>query len=122
MATTQDQSAAARLNAILVFEADDGSAQHRFCTAAEATDHLDKAAASFSGGSMFINEELGAEMVYAVSPDLRARVDEAKRKLKFEMAIRDALNRHGVPADRQLRISIKKAIDELRETVLRPLC
>ena len=120
MTTNQEQVTMPKVNTILVFE-DAGKAQHCFCTEAEATDRLQKATAAGSGGSMFINEDLGAEMVYAVSPDLRERVEEAKRKLNHDLTIRDALNRHGVPTDRDLRIKIKKAIDDLRETVLRPV-
>lgn len=120
--STQELATEAKKNTILVFEDADGTVRHAFCTQAEATERLKLATAAGSGGSMFINEDLGAEMVYAVSPDLRERVGEAKRKLRNDILVRDALNRQGVPNDRDLRIKIKKAIDELRESVLlRPL-
>lgn len=120
MTTTQQQAANAVSNTILVYE-EAGTAKHRFCTKAQATEHLDRAAAEGSAGSMFTVSEMEAELVYKVSPNVRERVDEAKRKLRIDIAVRDALNRQGVPSDRDLRIKIKKAIDELGVTVLRPV-
>lgn len=119
--TTQEQATPAKQNTILVFEAADGTVQHCFCTEAEATQRLKQAVSAGSAGSMFFNDGLAAEMVFSVSPDLRERVEEAKRKLRNDLTVRNALNRHGVPADQDLRIKIKKAIDELRESVLRPV-
>lgn len=117
---TEELAISALKNTILIYE-EAGAVHHCFCTEAEATTRMKQAAAEGSGGSMFVSDGMGADLTYAVSPDLRERVEEAKRKLRFDMAIRDALNRHGVPKDRDLRIQIKNAIDDLRETVLRPV-
>jgi len=114
------QAGKVKQDAILVFE-ESGRAAHYFCTEAEATERLDREVASGSGGSMFVYSDMSAQMIYSVAPNVRERVEEAKRKLNYELAIRDALTRHGVPVDRELRINIKRAIDDLRAGVLRPV-
>lgn len=108
------------VNTILVYEVA-GQVFHRFCTEAEGLEALKLAKAHGSGGSMFTSDEMKAELVYAVAPELRSRVEEAKRKLKLEIDVRDTLTRHGVPGDHDLRVKIYAAIKELRETVLRPV-
>lgn len=110
-------------SAILVHESQAGVVEHCFCTKEQAEATLRACPDADTGASMFVTEEaLEAEMVYSTSPDLRARVEAAKSKLQFDIAVRDALNRNGVPADRILRVAVYKAIKELRETVLRPVC
>ena len=120
--TTQEQSIQASKNTILVFEDADGTVRHVFCTQAEATERLKSALDAGSGGSMLFNsDEMDAKMLYDVSPDLRARVETAKCKLRGDLIVRDALNRHGIPNDRELRANINKVIADLRKTVLQPV-
>lgn len=102
-------------NTILIHEVD-GRAVHCFCTEDHAKEVLRKAPDMTSGGSMFSSEDTAAELVYSVSPDLRNRVEAAKSKLAVDLAIRDALNRNGVPQDPTLRTGIYKAITELRQS------
>ena len=109
--------------AILVHESQAGMVEHCFCTKEHAEAALRACPDVNSGGSMFVTEEaIEAEMVYSISPDLRARVEAAKTKLRFDIAVRDSLNRNGVPGHRDVRMAVYKSIKELRETVLRPVC
>lgn len=106
-------------NAILVYE-DAGQVKHCFCSAEEARARLEASTVMNSGGSVFTNESIDAAMLYAVSPQLRDRVNDAKLKLRSDIAVREALNRHGVPQDTDLRTKIANAIKDLRTTVLQP--
>ncbi|MBG6083115.1 hypothetical protein [Rubrivivax gelatinosus] len=106
-------------NTILVYE-DASQVLHRFCTEVEGRDHLQHTTDNGSGASMFVTEGMTAELVYSVAPVVRSRVEEAKCKLRQEIAVRDTLTRHGVPVDRDLRKKIFAAIKELREAALLP--
>lgn len=101
------------VNTILVFE-DNGVVKHRLCTEEQGKAALRHAAEQLSGGSMMTSDVMDAEMVYSVSPDLRNRVESAKCKLRDELKLRDAMNKHGVPKDREIRASVCRAFNELR--------
>lgn len=110
-------------SAVLVYETKEGAVDHCFCTSDHANAVVCASKDANTGASAFLSEDgLEAEMVYSVSPDLRGRVEAAKAKLRFDIAVRNALNRHGVPAERGLRAAVYNVITELRETVLRPVC
>lgn len=109
-----------RLDTILVIEVG-GQVTHTICTQTEGQERLRNARIHHSGGSMFTSEGMSADLVYSVSPNLRERVDEAKRKLRGEILIRDALDRNAVPRDHALRTGIYKAINELRATWLQSI-
>lgn len=109
-----------RHDSILVIEVS-GKVTHEFCDQAEGQERLRSARLHHSGGSMFSCEDMNAELVYSVSPNLRERVEEAKRKLRVEIMVRDALDRNAVPRDRKLRSGIYKAVKELRASLLQPL-
>ena len=108
-------------NAILVFETGNDDVDHCFSSTSDANDRLNQAVFNVSVGSSFTSEEHEAEFIYTVSPNLRDRIDEAKRNLRCEIIMRDAMNRHAVPADRDLRINIKNAIDDIRSQLLQPV-
>lgn len=108
-------------NAILVFETENGGVDHCYCSTSDANERLNQAVSNGSAGSIFTCDEHEAEFIYAVSPSLRDRIDEAKRKLRSDIILRDAMNRHAVPADRDLRIKIKNAIDDIRSQLLQPV-
>jgi len=93
----------------------DGKVEHRFCTAEEGNAILDATKARRSAGSLFTTEreEMDAETLYAVSPNLRERVERAKAKLTFDLQVRDTLDKHGVPDEPALRKSVYGAIKEL---------
>jgi hypothetical protein len=100
-------------NAILIcFE---GSAvTHRFCPEAEARAFLTIAAERMNSGSMFILEgPYDAECIYGLSPELRNHVAAAKAAAELQGRLTLALDRHGVPRNRDLRIAIFRAFDEL---------
>lgn len=99
-------------NAILVFEEGD-QVLHRFCPEAEAREYLENAQGKMRGGAMFAADNIEAEFVLLVSSDLRDRVDAAKTRMKSQMRVRDALDRHGVPRDQDLRASIFNAFGDL---------
>lgn len=108
-------------NTILVYEdLKSGQVKHQFCTEEVAKERLMASTASNSGGSMFTSKDVSSEKLYVVSPNLRERVEEAKRKLRADITIRDTLTRHGVPEDIELRAKIASAIKELRLSVLQP--
>ena len=100
-------------NAILIYE-DGGQIMQRFCPESEARDFLAKAGESMSGGSMFAADGVEAEFVFKVSPQLRDKVDAAITKLKGDVRLRDALTNNGVPFDRELRVAIYNALEELK--------
>lgn len=110
-------------NTILVYEDSvSGQVDHLFCTEEVAKERLGACNAPLSGGSMFTSDGVDAAAMYVVSPNLRERVEEAKRKLRADITVRDALNRHEVPEDVELRTKIIAAIKELRLSVLLPAC
>ena len=104
----------ATANAILIYEKD-GQIMQRFCPEAEAREYLDKARGEMRGGSMFATDGMEAELVLSVSPQLRDRIAEARIKLKADTRLRDSLDRYGVPADRDLRLSIYKAFEDWKQ-------
>lgn len=105
----------ARNNAILIYESG-GDLLHRFCPEAEATAFLESAALSMNVASMFVSDDnMDSEMLFSVSRNLRDHVAETKNHLGFQVRVRDALDRHGVERDRELRNRIMGAIKELRD-------
>jgi hypothetical protein len=102
---------------ILVFEKN-GVVDHCFCTEAYAKEWL---SVEGVGGSSFTTDGVDADFVYSCAKNIKDRVDEAKDKLRRDFAIRDTLDRHGVPKDKELRTAIYRSIRELQETVLRPV-
>lgn len=103
-------------NAILIYE-ENGEIKQRFCPEQEAREYLATARETMSGGSMFASDGIDAEFVMSVSPDLRDRVAAAKTKLKSDTRLRDLLNKHGVPMERDLRISIFKAFEDWKSGI-----
>lgn len=100
-------------DAILVHE-QGGAVVHSFLRSSEANKLLDAATANRSGGSVFIVEDgMGAETYYQVSPDLRSRVAEAKHKLSRDLHWQGVLDRHGVPDDRELRAKVVRSMREI---------
>lgn len=105
----------ARNNAILIYESG-GNLIHRFCPEAEATAFLESAALRMNAASMFVSDHhMDSELLFSASPDLRDRVAETKAHLGFQVRVRDALDRHGIERDRDLRNRIMGAIKELRD-------
>lgn len=103
-------------NAILIYE-ENGAIKQRFCPEQEARDYLAAACDAMRGGSMFALEGTDAEFYLRISPDLRNRVEAATTKLKSDTRLRDLLTKHGVPVDRDLRIAIFKAFEDLKSGV-----
>lgn len=99
-------------NAILVYT-DGGVVKHRFCQEIEARVILADISDKMEAVSLFVVDHMEAKLVYDVSPDLRDRVAAAKTKHKAQARIKMALDRHGVPQDRDLRIAIFNAFDDL---------
>ena len=99
-------------NAILVY-CEDGVAKHRFCPESEARAFLTDASSKMEGGSMFALDCGNAKLVFDISPNLRDKVGEAKAKLLRDMRIKAAMDRNGIPQDRELRIAICKTFAEL---------
>lgn len=103
-------------NAILVC-IEGCAAIHRFCPEAEARAFLTTAAERMSSGSMFILEgPHDAECIYGLSPELRNHVAAAKAAAELQSRLALALDRHGVPRNRDVRIAIFRAFDELTST------
>ncbi len=101
-------------NAILVYECTEtGQVKHKFCTETDARRYLELAAVEMRGGSMFAADGVEAEFVLQVSPDLREKVEDAKRRMKWQIRVRDALDRHGVTRDREQRVAIFKALEDV---------
>lgn len=101
-------------NTILLYE-ECGQIKQRFCPESEARNFLDKAKVEMRGGSMFaVDGGLEAEFVLKVCPQLREKVNAAKTKLKADTRLRDALTKHGVPLDQDIRIAIYNAFEDLK--------
>jgi hypothetical protein len=102
-------------NAILVSETN-GVVTHHFCDATFAQGMLEYAKVNGTGDSAFFQDEdtkIDVATVYELSPDLRNRVEAAKDKLREDIRIRNAMDKHGVPKDRTLRAAVYKAFKEL---------
>lgn len=92
---------------------------HSFCTREQGDAALARARATESGAtSITVDDKMGIELYYSASPGFQAQVAEVGRVLKFKLDVRDALNRHRIPADRELRGSIYDAVLELRAQFL----
>lgn len=100
-------------NAVLVYT-QDGEVKQRFCNSTEAQTEFERLSAAGEGCSMFATETDEAELLISISPDFRARVDAAKEKLRVDLRIQQALDLHGVPADRELRARIHLAFVQLQ--------
>ena len=106
---------AVKNNAILIAEIN-GEVVHRFCRDDFARAQLEAAGKAGSGAMCLTMESgLGAELTYDLSPDVRSRVAEAKGKLRRDLKVRDVLDNHGVPQDRDIRIAVNKAIAALQD-------
>jgi hypothetical protein len=97
-------------NAILVFHSA-GLVNHRFCEAEYAKAFLNDPANS--GGSVFMYDNVNAETIYAVSPNTRDRVESAKSKLRSDLKIKAALDKHGVTPVLEVRHAVHEAFSEL---------
>jgi hypothetical protein len=103
-------------NAILISVTND-VISHHFCDAAFAQGMLEYAKKQGREDSAFFQEEdskMDISDVYNLSPELRNRVAEAKEKLRNDLRIQAALDKHGVPKDPSLRASVVRAFRELR--------
>lgn len=103
-------------NAILVFHAA-GIVHHRFCEAEEAMNFVNEPANR--GCSVFTYENVNAEDIYKISPKARDRVDSAKAKLRSDLRIKGALDKHGVTPDIDVRVALHEAFSELRFQTVR---
>lgn len=93
---------------ILIIE-DRGEPVHRFCRQDEARRALLKAGI----GSMITSPgRVNVQRDYEHSPELRARVEAAKDKLRAELKLHAAMDRHGIPADPGLRHQIVALVDD----------
>ncbi len=99
-------------NAILVY-AEEGVVKHRFCPEAEARTILADVADKLDNGFLFAVDHPDAKLIYDISPDLRDHVAAAKTKLEVNTRLKLALDRHGIPNDRNLRVAIFKAFEDL---------
>ena len=103
---------------ILVYEDEHGGVAVRYCTQAEANAHFSSIAGQLKGCSAFFGEQgVRAKALVSVSPNLRERVEEARRKLLRDVRLRDLLTRHGVPEDFALRASINAAFQEFQAPI-----
>ena len=103
------------LDTVLVLEMD-GEVIHRFCSEEQAASQIQSLAERDGiNASMFTTKGLEAELVLNTSPNFRARVEDAKAKLRFERKVRLALDSNDVPKDQLLRGSILKAIRTILE-------
>ncbi|MBK6616454.1 hypothetical protein [Ottowia sp.] len=104
---------------VLICESAPGIVSHSFCTREQGDAALARARATESGAtSITVDDKMGIELYYSASPGFQAQVAEVGRVLKFKLDVRDALNRHRIPADRELRGSIYDAVLELRAQFL----
>jgi hypothetical protein len=97
-------------NAILVYT-EFGFVWHKYMPETVARDYLDKCTAAGDGASMFVVDD--AELVFSVSPYIRHRVEVVKSKLRRDLRIKAALDKHGVTQDRDTRIAVIRAIHEI---------
>lgn len=103
------------IDTVLIWEQSPGVAATRFCTAAEANAALDVAQACSSSARLItVDDKMGAETYYQVSAEFREKVDAARRDVQLSLEARDAMDRHGVPHDRDLRIAVYRAIVDMR--------
>lgn len=102
--------------AILVFHSA-GIVNHRFCDAAYA--HQFQSDPSNRGCSIFSFEAADAEDIYRVSPATRERVESRKAKLREDLRIQAALDKHGVSPEIEVRHAVHKAFSELRFQLVR---
>lgn len=100
-------------NAVLIYS-DSGLVWHKFVPESEARDFLDKCTVESGSAVMFATKEgMDVELYFEHSPDLRHNIEVAKSKLRHELRIKAALDKHGVPQDRNTRIAVVMAIREL---------
>jgi hypothetical protein len=99
-------------NAILIYIAK-GKATYRFCPEDEARTHLDIAKKLGDPASMMVTDDLDCKFVLSVSPNLRDRVEQNISRMQVDYNFIVALDKHGVPKDRELRCSISKAFADL---------
>lgn len=107
-------------NAILISETN-GVVSHRFCQADEAQEALREAAKAGTGCSVMLQEEntlLDIADVFEMSPEVRRRVEAAKDKLRSDLRIQAALDKHGVPKDKATRSAVYAAFKELQSNPL----
>lgn len=103
-------------NAILVFHSA-GIVDHRFCESEYAKSFANDPANR--GCSVFTYENVNAEDIYTFSPKARDRVESAKAKLRSDLRIKEALDKHGVIPDSDVRLALHEAFSELRFQMVR---
>lgn len=82
------------------------TALHKSASAA-----CEAATVSCSGASMFTTDAAwDAELLMAISPNIKERVLEAQRRLQDDIKLRDLMDKHGIPRENTLRASIKATL------------
>ena len=100
-------------NAILIYS-NNGTVHHCFCTESEATVQMKLAAERLESAQCFIcDQDYDQEDMYAISSQLRDRVEAAKVKVRADMKLKLALDKFGVPAVREVRYGIQQAFNEV---------
>jgi hypothetical protein len=100
-------------NTILIYPLN-GKAAHRFCTEAQAKAALLDLSNTSGSGSMMVADDWPAERVFALSADLRERIELAKEKLNDELKIQRALDEAGIPHDADLRAKVSAVLKRLQ--------
>jgi hypothetical protein len=120
--TTITDEQSTKKTAILVCE-HNGLAVIRYCTPQEASAACEAATVSCSGASMFTTDAAwDAELLMAISPNMKERVLEAQRCLQDDIKLRDLMDKHGIPRENALRASIKATFkDYIADSVQRAL-
>ena len=100
-------------NAIAIYVSN-GVVVHLVCSESRAKEILMDAHLKMESAQSFISDEgIDQEMMLAVSPDLCNRVLEAKKSVGLGMRIKAALDKHGIPFDRELRAKVSDAVREV---------
>ncbi len=97
---------------VLVFEKH-GNVVHQFCTEQDARAQLLLIVQEKRGGVALICDGMDAEMVYSISQNFRERGELAKEKIRNDLRIEAALDRHGVTKDAQTRLAVMRAVRDL---------
>jgi hypothetical protein len=103
----------------IVVRAEDGRATHFFCTSGEADAICDAASQNGEGVSIFKMEHKtdDAELMFGVT-NIKVRVQEAKDKLDYDLRIVALMDKHGIPKDKDIRMSVFSLLKEDRENYI----
>lgn len=104
-------------NAVVIYE-EDSKIKELFCPKEEAETLLSKIQVAKGGVVVLSSDNCDMKMLFCVSPDLRKRVKQAKKKLAADVFLRDILTRHNVPTAPEIRASIHKAFEEWKADFL----